>query len=186
MSYPAAPPPARRQIRGCLYGSRFSLTFRDDYRVADHPALQGAVASRRPLLCCAILDEVALGGVRGGGRLHASLAALDERLRALGSELCRSSGAAAEVIEKDLVAATGAEVVTFNRRYLAAEIAVDREVEARLAARGVTVETFNGRLLNEPWEIGTKGGTPFKVFTPYLRAIRAKGAPQNPCRRRGR
>ena len=157
--------------------------FRDDYRVADHPALQAAVASRRPLLCCAILDEESPGLRPLGGAarwwLHGSLAALDERLRALGSELCLFSGAAAEVIET-IVAATGAEVVTFNRRYLAAEIAVDREVEARLAARGVTVETFNGRLLNEPWEIGTKGGTPFKVFTPYLRAVRAKGGPPKP------
>jgi len=31
------------------------------------------------------------------------------------------------------------------------------------------VETFNGHLLNEPWEVQNNSGQYFKVFTPYWR-----------------
>ena len=33
----------------------------------------------------------------------------------------------------------------------------------------IDCETFNGYLLNEPWNIKNKSGTFFKVFTPYWR-----------------
>ena len=40
--------------------------FREDLRLADHPALDAAVASGRPLLCVFILDEGS-PGLRGRG-----------------------------------------------------------------------------------------------------------------------
>ena len=35
--------------------------------------------------------------------------------------------------------------------------------------QGVDVVTFNGHLLNEPWEVQNNSGQYFKVFTPYWR-----------------
>ena len=35
--------------------------------------------------------------------------------------------------------------------------------------KGIEVNTFNGSLLWEPWNVLKNEGTPYKVFTPYYR-----------------
>ncbi len=45
---------------------------------------------------------------------------------------------------------------------------------------GVTVESFNGSLLFEPWEIETGSGGPYKVFTPFWKACLARGSSTQP------
>ena len=45
------------------------------------------------------------------------------------------------------------------------------------------VETFNGRLLHEPWEIATKTGGSYGVYTPYWKAALAVGDPGDPLPR---
>jgi deoxyribodipyrimidine photo-lyase len=35
-------------------------------------------------------------------------------------------------------------------------------------------------LLREPWTLATQSGTPFRVFTPFWRALRERGAPPSP------
>ncbi|HEY8381723.1 MAG TPA: deoxyribodipyrimidine photo-lyase [Microvirga sp.] len=157
--------------------------FRDDHRVSDNPALRAAIASGRPILCCFILDEASPGLRPLGGAsrwwLHGSLAALDASLKGLGAELMIFTGAADGIIER-IASEAGIEAVFWNRRYTAAEIAVDSAIKASLKARGVRAESFNGRLLNEPWAIKTKSGTPFQVYTPYLRTVLAQGEPPPP------
>ena len=58
----------------------------------------------------------------------------------------------------ELVRETGASAIYWNRRYGAAEIAVDSAIKARLAGRGIKAHSFNGRLLHEPWEITNQAG----------------------------
>ncbi|MGL4976287.1 MAG: cryptochrome/photolyase family protein, partial [Bosea sp. (in: a-proteobacteria)] len=70
--------------------------------------------------------------------------------------------------------------VFWNRRYGAPEIALDTQLKTELTALGAKVSSFNGHLLNEPWTVTTKTGTPCKVFTPYWRAAREKGEPSAP------
>ncbi len=41
-----------------------------------------------------------------------------------------------------------------------------------MRSQGREVATFNGSLLAEPWEVATKAGESFKVFTPFWRALR--------------
>ena len=36
--------------------------------------------------------------------------------------------------------------------------------------QGLRAESHNGALLFEPWQIATKQGGPYKVFTPFWRA----------------
>ena len=45
----------------------------------------------------------------------------------------------------------------------------DKKIKSYLKKNNVNCETFNGYLLNEPWDIKNKSGTFFKVFTPYWR-----------------
>ena len=45
----------------------------------------------------------------------------------------------------------------------------DKKIKLSLKSSSINCETFNGYLLNEPWDIKNKSGTFFKVFTPYWR-----------------
>ncbi len=85
--------------------------FRNDLRLADHPALAAAVAAGRPVLPVYVLDDDSAGDWRMGAAsrwwLHASLASLDE---ALAGHLVLLTGNAAEVIP-ELVEALDATAV---------------------------------------------------------------------------
>jgi deoxyribodipyrimidine photo-lyase len=147
--------------------------FRDDLRLSDNPALSRAVATGRPLICLYILDAESAGIRPPGGAarwmLHQTLHALDASLRKRGGELVLMRGAALEIIER--VAREGAAGACFwNRRYGAAERAVDSAVKSALAARGVAAESDNGAMLREPWTIKNQAGEPFKVFSAFWRA----------------
>jgi deoxyribodipyrimidine photo-lyase len=154
--------------------------FRDDLRLADNPAL-AAAAAHGPALCLYILDDAPGRRPLGGAArwwLSRSLAALAKGLEAKGGALVLMRGDPAEIIP-EIVAAGGLDLVSWNRRYDGAAIALDTALKAKLAA-GIKVESHNASLLNEPWEIATTGGTPMRVFTPYWRAARARGEPAAP------
>ncbi|MBZ6076825.1 cryptochrome/photolyase family protein [Microvirga puerhi] len=161
--------------------------FRDDYRISDNPALTAAAATGAPILCFFIFDESSQGirplGEASGWWLHGSLSALDSDLRALGSKLFLFRGSASEIVSR-IAAVTHASSIFWNRRYEAAEIALDTGIKKDLVERGITVQTFNGKLLHEPWEIKNQAGKPFQVFTPYLRAVSMRSvAPPLPAPR---
>ena len=149
--------------------------FRDDLRVTDQPALTRAVASGRPLVCVYVDDTGEGAGRALGGAarwwLHGSLAALDAALARHGGRLLLLRGDAQREIER-IVRDTGAAAVYWNRRYAQPQRDADAALKATLKARGLEVETSNGSLLNEPWEVMTGAGTPFQVFTAYWRAVR--------------
>ncbi|PTM42978.1 deoxyribodipyrimidine photo-lyase [Bosea sp. 124] len=155
--------------------------FRDDLRLADNPALMAAVG-HGPTLCLYILDE---GGSRrplgGASRwwLSHSLAALAAAIGARGGELIFMRGDPAAILPR-VVEATGADLITWSRRYDGEAVALDSRIKAELTGAGAKVASFNAALLNEPWQVTTKTGDPMKVFTPYWRAARARGEPAPP------
>lgn len=151
--------------------------FRDDHRLGDNPALTAAIATGRPILCFAILDEGSPGLRPLGGAarwwLHGSFTALNESLEKLGSSLLVFRGSAQEIVEK-LVSETNASAIFWNRRYGAAEIAADSAIKEKIAGLGIEARSFNGKLIHEPWQIVNQAGKPFQVFTPYLKAVMAR------------
>jgi deoxyribodipyrimidine photo-lyase len=72
-----------------------------------------------------------------------------------------------------VVAETGSGAICWNRLYDPASIHRDRLLKAELLARGVECHSFNGGLLNEPWEIRTASGDAYRAFTPYWRVAHA-------------
>jgi deoxyribodipyrimidine photo-lyase len=54
-------------------------------------------------------------------------------------------------------------------------VARDRAVKAALRGDGVVVESYPGHVLHEPWTIATSEGGPYRVFTPFWRALAARG-----------
>ncbi len=156
--------------------------FREDLRLADNPALRAAIESGKPVLCCYIFDDASPGLRRMGGAsrwwLHHSLDALDADLRKIGGRLDLFRGPAQRVLE-NLAAKTGASALFWNRRHDKAGIAVDTEIKAALGD-SIAVESFNGKLIAEPWTIKNKSGHPFRVFSPFWRTVLAGPEPDAP------
>ncbi len=149
------------------------LWFRRDLRLADNPALGAALASHPRVVPVYIHapGELAQGspGQAGAWWLGQSLRALDKALRECGSRLVLRQGPSIEAL-RELIDRTGARAVYWNRLYEPAAVARDGQIKQALRESGIEVESFNAALLNEPWEVTRKDGSPYRVFTPYWRA----------------
>jgi deoxyribodipyrimidine photo-lyase len=160
------------------------LWFRQDLRLADNPALTAALADASPVIPVYIFAPEEEGDWAPGGAsrwwLHRSLQNLAEALAACGSRLCLRSAKDSLSVLLALAKDCGATRIVWNRRYEPAIIARDRRIKASLADSGLATETFNGRLLREPWTVKTKGGGPFQVFTPFWRHCLAGDDPVEP------
>jgi deoxyribodipyrimidine photo-lyase len=155
--------------------------FRDDLRIDDNPALVTAASSGAPLLAVYILDQQSQRPLGGASLwwLHNALAALRDDLAGLGMQLILRTGVAASEI-KALVEETNASLVVWNRRYTAAGIDQDTAIKTDLKSQGVDAQSFNAHLLHEPWTVETGSGGPYRVFTPFSRAVRTTGTPAKP------
>jgi len=106
--------------------------------------------------------------------LHHSLQALDESLRRLGSRLLVLRGPSLEAL-RQLAQEIGATQVYWNRVYEPAAIRRDKAIKQALREDGLTVESFNPALLCEPWLAVRNNGDPYKVFTPFWKALQQQG-----------
>ena len=151
--------------------------FRHDLRLDDNPAFRAALDEGYTPIPVYIRAPTEEGEWAPGGAsdawLHRSLAALDADLRARGSRLLLRSGASASVLDA-LLDETGAEAVFWNRKYEPATQPRDAALKKALRERGLRVESFNGTLLFEPWDLATQQGGPYKVFTPFWRSALAQ------------
>ena len=142
--------------------------FRQDLRLVDNPALTAA-AKHGKVLPVYILDDQNSGTRRMGGAsrwwLHNSLFELN---KSLDGNLCILDGNPEEMIV-ELAVAINAAGVYWNRCYEPWRINRDKFIKADLIEKGIKVESYNGSLLWEPWEISKADGTPYKVFTPFYR-----------------
>ena len=108
-------------------------------------------------------------GEAGHWWLNESLKRLQESYRSrFGTSLIILEGEALEVLQK-LVKKYKINQVLWNRLYSPETIKRDTIIKKTFQNQGVDVETFNGHLLNEPWEVQNNSGQYFKVFTPYWR-----------------
>jgi deoxyribodipyrimidine photo-lyase len=147
--------------------------FRDDLRVADHPALRAAMASG-PTVALYVLDEESPGirAVGGAARwwLHRALEALHDELDHLNIPLVLRRGAAAAVVPA-VAAEAEAGSVYWNRRYGGGERRADSAVKTLLRASGRQAESLQASLLHEPWELTNRQGGAYKVFTPFWKEL---------------
>lgn len=148
--------------------------FRNDLRLADNPALRAAVERGEPVVPIFLHptpdslnsdDDWPIGSASRWW-LHHSLNQLNASLTAVGNSLTIRVGENLPQL-RDLIAETGADCVFWNRRYNPADIETDSALKTQLIDDGIHVESFNGSLLFEPWEIKTKQGNPYQVFTPF-------------------
>lgn len=159
------------------------LWFRKDLRIADNHALAAAATHGAAVIPVYIRDEKnRTSGALGGAQewwLHHSLAALSTALKKAGSRLVLLSGEPETVLKK-LLSDTGADTIFWNRRYDPQGIDVDSRIKKNFRDDGFEVESFAGHLLHEPSKLKTKTGGPYRVYTPFWRAIEAGEEPSEP------
>lgn len=112
-------------------------------------------------------------------RLEQALAALAAELKRRGSRLVLRRGPARETLGA-LAAETGARTVHWTRLYAPAWVARDRAVKTALVAAGVEARSHPGFLLHEPWTVRTGEDAPYRVFTPFWRAMAQRETGGNP------
>ncbi|MDJ0654703.1 MAG: deoxyribodipyrimidine photo-lyase [Xanthomonadales bacterium] len=148
------------------------LWFRNDLRLSDHPAL--IAASRRgQVLPVFILDDEAAGRWRAGGArrwwLHGSLHALAERIAEGGGQLLLKRGDTLDILS-DLARESGADAVHFTRAYEPWARQLEERVHQRFG-ESMEVRRYPGALLSEPDRVSTRTGDPYRVFTPFWKAL---------------
>ena len=152
--------------------------FRQDLRLADNPALTRALEENEWVIAVYVhAPEEGQTWSQGSASrwwLHHSLSSLDTALRQLGSRLLLLQGDSLTALTS-LVQQTGATHLYWNRLYEPAFVARDTQIKQVLLDRGLGATSFNASLLHEPWAVLRDGATPYRVFTPYWKAVLAKG-----------
>ena len=156
--------------------------FRRDLRLSDQAAV-AAAASNGPVIPVYILDDETPKHRKMGAAsrwwLHHSLNSLDQHLREKGSRLTLRHGDSAEILA-NIVRQTGAREIHALRHHepwwLNAEShlhgALDDECELVL---------HDGNYLMPAGSVKTGAGQPFKIYTPFWKALREHMPPQKPA-----
>jgi deoxyribodipyrimidine photo-lyase len=149
------------------------LWLRRDLRLADQAALAAAVASGAPVIPVFILDDETPKHRRMGGAsrwwLHHSLKSLDIDLRKLGSRLILRRGKSTAIMF-ELAQKTAASSVHCIRHYEPWWRNAERALKDVLPV-GCVLERHDGNYLLPPGSVKTGSGGPFKIYTPFWRAL---------------
>ncbi|KAJ9154165.1 hypothetical protein P3X46_027530 [Hevea brasiliensis] len=144
--------------------------FRRDLRIEDNPALAASArdGSVFPIFIWCPQEE----GQFYPGRvsrwwLKQSLAHLGHSLKSLGAELVLIKTHSTLAALLDCINAIGATRVVFNHLYDPVSLVRDHSIKEKLVELGISVQSYNGDLLYEPWEIYNGSGQAFTTFDSY-------------------
>lgn len=153
------------------------LWLRRDLRLSDQRALIAA-AGEGPVIPVYVLDDETPKHRKLGSAsrwwLHHSLAALDAALRAKGSRLILRRGESAAALSA-LAEETGAGRVHALRHYEPWWRNAERAVAKRLE-----LVCHDGNYLAPPGSITSGAGAPYRIYTPFWRALSATLPPPRP------
>lgn len=161
------------------------LWFRFDLRLADHAGVAAALATRRPILPLYIWDEQAMTRPLGAASkwwLHQSLHVLNEDLRCLGSRLIILRSCS-DVALTDIALKIHAKTIIYSESFDPVSQECDRQTRNELRQIGLEVQSFNTTLLSDPGSILTNDSKPYRVFTPFNRALKARVMPNVDCQK---
>lgn len=156
------------------------LWFRRDLRLSDQAALIAA-AGDGPVVPVYILDDEtprhrAMGGASRWW-LHHSLASLDAALREKGSRLILKRG------KSDAVLAALAEEVGTRRVHCLRHYEPWWRNAERAVAKQLELVCHDGNYLAPPGSVTTGSGEPYKIYTPFWRALQQRMPPAAPANR---
>ncbi|RDD41548.1 Deoxyribodipyrimidine photo-lyase [Trichoplax sp. H2] len=156
---------------------------RRDLRLIDNPALFHA-AKRGQLITVYIFDEDCSGKRKAGQAclwwLYHSLKSLHNQLSQWNIPLIMKSGNDAFTILKELLDSYNADAIYWNRCYEPFEYNRDCSIEEKLKMENVTVETYQDRVLFEPWTIKTAKGGPVQIYVHFWNQCLSLPQPRKP------
>ncbi|XP_052190594.1 cryptochrome-1 [Diospyros lotus] len=150
--------------------SRTIVWFRRDLRIEDNPALAAAArdGSVFPVyIWCPKEEGQFYPGRVSRWWLKQSLAYLERSLRSLGAALVLIKAESTLDALLECINATGATKVVYNHLYDPPSLDRDHNIKQKLLELGISVQTYNGDLLYEPWEIYDEKGHAFTTFDAY-------------------
>ncbi|MCJ1959499.1 cryptochrome/photolyase family protein [Novosphingobium mangrovi (ex Hu et al. 2023)] len=154
--------------------------FRRDLRLSDQAALVEA-AAKGPVVPVYVLDdETAKHRAMGGASrwwLHHSLESLSAALEEKGSRLILRRGRCEEVLPA-LAKEVGASEVHALRHYEPWWRNAEKAV-----GKALTLHLHHGNYLAPPGSVTTGAGQPYKIFTPFWRALHERLPPPDPLYR---
>ena len=155
------------------------LWFRRDLRLADQAALAAAVESGAPVIPVFVFDDETPKHRKVGGAhrwwLHHSLASLARDLAERGSTLILRRGRSEQVLAQ-LATETGAREVHGLHHYEPWW----RNAERAVAADPLELHLHHGNYLCPPGSVTSGAGTPYRIYTPFWRALQQHLPPPKP------
>src|SRR5690606_12527345 len=147
--------------------------FRRDLRLHDHAALAYATKNSEEVYAVFVFDRHILGKLtdKKDSRLqfiHDSLIEMEETLQKNGSSIKICDGIPEEEIPRYAKELKVSAVYT-NRDYEPYAKARDHKVAQNLKELGIDFHTFKDSVIFEAKETLKDDGTPYRVFTPYMR-----------------
>jgi deoxyribodipyrimidine photo-lyase len=156
--------------------------FRQDLRLQDQAALLAACGRGQAVLPVYVLDDETPRHRKMGGAsrwwLHNSLAALDRALRERGSRLILRRGKS-ETVLAELARETGATAIHCLRHYEPWWRNAEKALTEVLPV-GTALVRHDGLYLARPGTIKTGSGAPFRIYTPFWRALSQAMPPSLP------
>jgi deoxyribodipyrimidine photo-lyase len=168
-----------RKRKKHFMAARTLVWLRNDLRIGDNPALAAGLA-RGGVVAVHVEETDPSLRPRGAASrwwLNRSLHALAADLAQLGIPLETIRGSILDAVKRHKP-----DAVVWNRRYGPAERDADAAIKTALRRDGVSAESFAGNVLVEPFDIATKTGGPYAVYTPFWNALRERDIPA-PTRR---
>lgn len=147
---------------------------RNDFRFHDNPAIFEASSREVPVVLVYIYDSSIWSRPFPGGAskvwLEKSLERFEEKAKRYGYTWVLREGTPLDIL-KSIIRELQCEHIFWNRRYENDAMQQDAEIEEILSQNGISVHTFPGNVLVEPWKLMTQKETPFQVFSPFAQAF---------------
>ncbi|CAL0321113.1 unnamed protein product [Lupinus luteus] len=166
--------------------NRTIVWFRRDLRIEDNPALVAAARDGCVFpvyIWCPNEEGQFYPGRVSRWWLKHSLHHLNQSLKSLGVGLVliKTHSTLAALLE--CVNAIQATKVVFNHLYDPVSLVRDHNIKEKLVELGISVKSYNGDLLYEPWEVYSESGHAFTSFDPFWKRcldMQTKGVSFNP------
>ncbi|MBD3210776.1 deoxyribodipyrimidine photo-lyase [Candidatus Micrarchaeota archaeon] len=160
--------------------------FRRDLRLEDNTGLTEALESSGSVVPCFIFDRRQVKDNEYKSRnavqfMTESLSELDSGLKKKKSHLCLFHGIAEDVVKNLLE--NSIDAVFLNRDYTPFSRRRDKAISKACKKKGAAFHSFSDALLHEPGEVLKDDGTPYSVFSYFMKKARKKKV-RNPARNR--
>ncbi len=152
--------------------------FRRDLRLHDNAGLTHALRFGRPVICLFIFDSDILDRLENKKDkriifIYRQLKKINEELIKHGSVLIVRYGKPVEVWKR-ILDEFNVKSIYANKDYEPYAIQRDGEVNEFLDSKNCSFHTYKDHVIFENNEVGKDDGSPYTVFTPYMKKWRAK------------